>query len=511
MKPNPKIVICCLLAILPCSSSFADENSATYSIQCDIGPDVGQSFGSLFESRNSEGRVVVGAGFQDVYNTRFRNDRHTLQFYVRPNAGDERFTIRRTPHPDLDCGVYLFDHDSSIYAWTSVGNNSVRKWDETAKKWIAQLPRSMAAVRSGDGVMRLGDGRLVFGNNKVRYNDRVILTSKDTDYNYYYAHGHLFFYRQLRASQGGNTVLYACPWTPREPQVDLSRAIVFKPKYDREVPFAWGQIGKQALTVSNQGGLYVFEEGKWRTLLEANNQVSYQVYSIIQLYDRLLLAQYPTGNLFEYRGKGKPKQLKGFPPKLPGVSASARECQTTAIYRGELFAGVWPWAEIWRYDFDKQKWHSLGRGFTHPKLTDKQTHPYEQHTKRFRLVQNHWGQRITGMIPMGDELWMSTSAKGTYRWHAKYDFLTEMQRREYGAVLRLKMPGSLSVPIRWNGGKLNLKFQVDRKRMAVYQDGKLLASQSLGSQFKVNLDKLKTKWGTGIFGPLAGKVISRKP
>ena len=51
-----------------------------------------------------------------------------------------------------------------------------------------------------------------------------------------------------------------------------------------------------------------------------------KVYSMLNYHDRLLMAQYPTGELFEYRGK-ELKRLKGWPPKLPGVSSSAREAQ----------------------------------------------------------------------------------------------------------------------------------------------------------------------------------------
>ena len=70
------------------------------------------------------------------------------------------------------------------------------------------------------------------------------------------------------------------------------------------------------------------------------------------------------------------------------------------------------------------------------------------------------------------------------------------------------MPGHLSVPIRWNGGKLNLEFRVNGKEIAIYQDGKLLGRSSLGKEFKVNLARLKTRWRMGIFGPFSGTTSS---
>jgi hypothetical protein len=33
------------------------------------------------------------------------------------------------------------------------------------------------------------------------------------------------------------------------------------------------------------------------------------------------------------------------PPKLAGVSGSAREAQTTVIFGGEVLVDVWPWGD----------------------------------------------------------------------------------------------------------------------------------------------------------------------
>lgn len=490
----------------------ASVTSTTFSMEVDFGQDRGQSFGSLFEVKNADGRVVAGAGFQDVYNTRFRTGRHDLQFFVRPDTGDDQFTIERLPHPDLDCGVYLFDYDSQVYAWTSAKNNSVRRWNEKTRQWVAELPPGLSAIRSGDGVIQLGNGQLVFSNDSASYNGRRILSKPEVGgyHNFYYADGHLFFYHRHSADKGAFTRLYACPWTPKNSgAIDLSAAIVLKTKYERETPFSWGQYGGQVLTVSNMGGIYVFEGGKWRTILAADNTYSYQVYSALHWHDRLLMAQYPTGNVFEYRGR-EANRLQDWPPVMPGVSPSARECQTLSIYRGDLLAGVWPWAELWRYKRNASQWQFMDRMFTHPKITDKQIHPYEAEAKRFRLVVNHWGQRITGMIPHGDALFLSTSSKGTSAWDEKYDFLSDKQRREYGAVLRLRMPGNLTAQIQWKDGPTRLEFEIQGDRLTIRQDGKEIAEAMLPDDFAVDLSQIKVNWSQGVFGPLAGNFLSGK-
>ena len=57
----------------------------------DFGKDVGQNWGTLFEARDAEGRTVLGAGFTGVYNTAFRMDRYTLQFFVRDDEAEMKF------------------------------------------------------------------------------------------------------------------------------------------------------------------------------------------------------------------------------------------------------------------------------------------------------------------------------------------------------------------------------------------------------------------------------------
>jgi len=490
-----------------------DSTLARYTVSVDFGQDVGQSFGTIFESRSSDARVVVGAGFMDVYNTHFRAGRRMLQFFVRTKETAEKFSVERLPHPDLDCGVYLFNLDEQVFAWSSVRGNAVRRWDEASNRWLDDLPHRMPMPRSGDVVMRLGKGLLVMAHNQVVYNDRTVLSppEKGNYYNFYYALGRLFFYHTVNSEAEKFTKIYACPWTPAETApVSLSQASVIETKYAGETPFAWGQFEDTVLTVSNQGGIYAFQDHAWKTLLEADNAVSYQVYSMLNNYDRLLLAQSPSGHLFEYTGDDVPKELDSWPPRLPGVSSSAREAQTLGIYRGDLFVGVWPWAELWRYDHGEAKWHSIGRMFTHPNITDKRVHPYEAAAEKYGLVTNHWGQRVTGMVPLGDAMLLSTSSKGTGRWEDQYDFLTEQQRREYGAVLRLKMPGNLSAPITWTGKPTKFEFIFTDRAMIMRQDGHQMAAAPFQPPKDAPWDRLDTTWGHGVFGRFSGELLSKE-
>ncbi|QDT77316.1 hypothetical protein Mal35_07420 [Gimesia maris] len=506
---------CLVLTGLTTSYVEADEPEGdnqpvvTFSTELNLGQDVGQNFGSLFELRDKNGAVIAGAGFMEVYNTRFRSDRHTLQFYVKPTQDSQQSQTERLPHPDLGCGIYLMDLNQTISAWGGDRTESLRTWNPKAADWSAAHSPETGPLRSGDGQMRIGDGLLTFCSSTATYNDRVILNPPKVGryYNFYYANGFLCFYYGNRSEQGGFTRVMACPWTPADQgPVDLTKAISIECKYVGATPFAWGQFQKELLTVSNYGGVYAFDGKQWRTVKEASKKYSYQVYSMLNFRDRLLLAQYPSGELFEYRGGTEIKQLHGWPPRLPEVSPSAREAQTLAIYRGDLFAGVWPWGELWRYNEDENRWHSHGRMFSHPVAHKRTVHPYEEEAKAHNLVLNHWGQRVTGLVPLGDSLMVSTSTKGTYPWLEKYTFLTDDQRREYGTVLDFKMPGNLAAQIKWKDAPIQLEFVVEPQRLVIRQDGQELGSTPFSADDIKRLQDATLTWGNGIFGKLNGTL-----
>ncbi len=496
-----------LVLLAAADESPAREPLKIFFISSSLGEDQGQSFGSLFEIHDSNGTLVAGAGFADVYNTRFRSDRHTLQFFVRDPAHRQRYSTMDLPHPDMDMGVYLMGVNQELRAWTSARSNRVQRWNPEQREWIKETDGGI--VSSGDGVMRVGAGVLRFLSNKATYDDRVILSPPEVGryYNFYYALGHLFFYHGQRTDEGGFTRVLACRWKPgQEGEIDVSKAVAIEAKYVGATPFAWGQYKDQVLTVDNQGGVYVFQQDRWRMLLEADDQVSYQVYSMTNFYDRLYLAQYPTGNLFEYDGKQLVRK-QDWPPRVPGVAKNAREAQTMAIYGGDLMVGVWPWAELWRYQHDTDSWHSMGRMFKHPALRADLTHPYEEQANRLDLVTNFFGQRITGMVPIVEGLMMSTSAKGTYEWNPKFDFLNDQQRREYGAVIKLQRPGCLAAQIQWTGKPIKFDFRVTQDSISVFQDGKRIAMTKHDMPLKwLSSTGLKMTLGKGAYGDFSGSI-----
>jgi hypothetical protein len=480
------------------------------SVTIDRGQDVGQSFGALFEASSGDGSLVIGAGFQNAYNTRYRADRHAIQFFIRPTSGRREMTIEKLPRPtDNLTGAYLLARDGTVYSTYG----GLKSWNAKTRTWDT----AVEPVGTGE-TMRVGNGTLAFGNSSVTWNGRTILEppSQGSYQLFFYANGHLCFYhvnrgdrpyREYKDDEDGFSRLYACPWTPAQDKVDLAEAVVLRLPVVGETTFAWGQLRNQIVTGSNIGGFYVFEDGAWRTLLKPNIGVSYQLYSTLGFHDRLLMGQYPTGRVFEYDGK-KITDQPGWPPVLQGVSDRAREAQTTAIYGGDLFVGVWPWGEVWRNNPDSQQWIFMRRMFEHPALSADIVHPYDVENRN-NSPGNLWGQRVTSLVVNGADLFISTSAKAPYEWEpGRYPFLAPDKWKSYGKVYRATMPGHLSASTKWSDGPTRLEFVIREREISIHQDGVLLATSPLTGTLAAQTRKAGSfkniKWGSGIYGPHGG-------
>jgi hypothetical protein len=477
------------------------------------GRDLGQSFGSLFETTSDDGSVVIGAGFQNAYNTRYRADRHAVQFFIRPSSGQREMATEELPRPNNELtGSYLFSRDDTLYSTFG----GLKTWNDESGTWAAS-----AGAGGTHETMRIGDGELTFGDSIVTFDGRTILEppSEGSYQLFFYANGHLCFYHVNRkdkpyhpyiSDDDGFSRLYACPWTPDQQRVDISKASTLRLPVVGETTFAWGQLRQQIVTGSNIGGFYVFENHAWRMLLEPNLNVSYQLYSSLGYHDRVLMGQYPTGRVFEYDGKTITDQ-KGWPPVMAGVTGSAREAQTSVIYGGDLMVGVWPWGEVWRYNPDSERWIFMRRMFDHPALSDKITHPYDVEN-RGNSPQNLWGQRVTSLVTNGPDLFISTSAKAPFKWDPKpYPFLAPEKWKSYGKVYRATIPGHLAATTKWTDGATKLEFIIHGRELAIHQDGEPLATATLNGPLAAQLDKVKslekTQWGNGIYGRFGGTSL----
>ena len=130
-RPVLALTIACLSIHHALAADESKLAATRITVTIDRGADVGQSFGSLFEARSADGSLVIGAGFQNAYNTRYRGDRHAVQFYIRPTDGERAVSTVELPRPNQTfTGSYLFSRDGAIYSTYG----GVKTWDAKSER-----------------------------------------------------------------------------------------------------------------------------------------------------------------------------------------------------------------------------------------------------------------------------------------------------------------------------------------------------------------------------------------
>lgn len=478
------------------------DKDVTYRMTFDPGKDTGQHLGSLFQITDASGRAVMGAGFEGAYNTYYRSDRFLLHVFARPADGADPLGQSPFTRPSEAPGHYLFNVPGGLAASDRASQEKTRRWNTETEKWEAAGP---PVFQVGKRQFKMYPNRLIDKGKTVFSFDPEVGTAGL----YYYAAGHLFFHEALANTENRQTFIAACPWDPEtEEKVSMEGVQSMAMGAPGEFPYAYGQLHGDVFAATNNGGLYRFRDGDWSIQRASDPNTSFQIYSMINYYDRLLMGQYPTGELFEIVG-GELRQVPGWSLLPAGASPRAREAQTLALYRGELFAGVWPWGEVWRLSGPDAAWSFCGRLFTRPEVQETVTAPYEEEmTTLGEKVNNLWGQRVTSLVPQGDGLLAGTSNKNGAPCEERLQFLGEGLCEEYGAVYRLFLPGHRSVPVPWTGAARELEVRFTATEMRVSLDGMppVVLPLDLAS---LDLDGAYTwHWGQGIFGPLYGTVVA---
>ncbi len=498
LPPFRLLAECGMLMVTASAQAAAEAERLRVELSVELSEDLGQNFGTLFEVKDAQGKLVGGAGFEGVYNTTGRGNRFRLHFFLKSPGAPPEFEVKPLPRSTTDAGVYLADFRGRLQAQSASGgeDRQVRAWNGT--EWVADEEHTPFATYVAGKVMEVLSPQVLYDRQPI-----LDLSEKNVGIGrYYYAGGHLF----VRVFNDDLNEIAACAWRPGQSgQIDYDSAKKIPMRMPREFIYAYGQLGEDVLAATNTGGVYRFNGDEWACLVEPIADVSYQVYTMINYEDRLLLGQYPTGNLFEYDGR-EVRHLADQPPVMPGVSSHAREAQTSAIYGGDLYVGVWPWAELWRLDSNTDTWQFCRRMFTHPPLTDAQVHPYEKEATQLGHVLNRWGHRITGLVPMGDSLFVSTSSKGSTPYDPSFGFLNEGDKwKEYGRVYELTLPGQVSIDTEWNSGplKFEIKISPDEITLRQIQGNTGSAKLSRGMYEAVLGGKFQPQ--NGVYGKFRGR------
>jgi hypothetical protein len=204
-----------------------------FRLSVDRGKDLGQCFGSLFEVTSDDGKITIGAGFQNAYNTRLRADRHSLHFFVRDNAVPKDLSVTKVSRPNELCGTYLHSIDDQLIS--TYGGH--RKWNETSSTW-----QTVPDVGGTGESMRVGTGMLQFGDSCVQYNGRAILDRPDRgDYQmFFYANSYICFYHVVRGDSSQRWSLAQGMFDHPKPAPELVHPYDVENRHNT-VPNLWGQ------------------------------------------------------------------------------------------------------------------------------------------------------------------------------------------------------------------------------------------------------------------------------
>ena len=475
----------CLNAVFAAPSPAMDV-----SLRVTLGDDRGQPLGSLFEARDNQGHVVAGAGFYDAHATYLRDHNRQVVFFVKTASPQPTITNLGKPFGPENNGTRIQVVGDKLVAFHRAGNAVAFQTLNAGDTWTPYDGVWTGTANAFGGIQLVDNKKLVFEGSRIRYDGVVVYESKLGSGRYYYSGGKLFLYH------GNPDRLYVVAWAPGD-VVLLETADGFDIVGN---VFTYGTYNNEVLITTNVGEFYSYSDGSLTTHRTTDGK-SWQGYSMLQFYEQVLIGHYPSGSLYVYDGDG----LRPFVPPLPvpkNVSANAREVQTLAVYGGDLYVGVWPWGEVWRFDRETEAWTLVGRVFNRPEMTKDDQEPFARAMKDKPAPYNYWGQRVTSLTNFGDSLYIATMNKQGKPLLPEHDFLDDVTVSQYGAIHKLHVPGQITASFEWKD-QSTFRFVAEEETVAIFQDGTLLGRASSGDTSRLN-GTTSMEIGTGIYGPLRG-------
>ena len=124
-------------------------------------------------------------------------------------------------------------------------------------------------------------------------------------------------------------------------------------------------------------------------------------------------------------------------------------------------------------------------------------------------VLNRWGHRITGLIPLGDSLFVSTSSKGSTPYDPSYGFLNEDDKwKEYGRIYQLTLPGQVSIDTEWKAGPITFEITATPDQLTLRQAG---GKSQVARITRAMFDALRSGQviqRSGVFGKFGGQELT---
>lgn len=453
-------------------SNFEGEQATISEIEIslELGEDLGQPLGTLFEIRQGSS-LVGGAGFAQNYGTFSPHTARVLSFYV--SDGDSAVHIKPIGRP-FAYSSQVFNVNGDLIAVSQPDEDDLpKRYDPKTGEWLVWRESPLS------GVQEVAERLLIYEPHRASYDDVILYEDMQSFLSFLYRAGELFIYRHDPPHAPR-----ICNWRPGGALRDCK---AFEVPDTFGFPYALHWRDGEFFAATNQGYVFSVSRENGVTTLFSRLQPgskSWQGYAFHDWFDDILLGMYPNGNLYSLRHEDF---LNLNVPR--GASSLGREAQSMAIYNGLLFVGLWPWSEI--HGLSEWGGQFIGRLIEQPAHSDGTRAPYGDRGKAEKGRRfNAWGQRVTALVPWRDSLIASTSNKSG---SAAYSDLIP-NAEDYGKVFKITTGRNLACPIEWRPNT-RLRFTILPDRLDVAQDGDEICSHSLGARVFGEVSLAQGLWG----------------
>jgi hypothetical protein len=482
---------------------------------------VGGASGTVLEAAGPSGRVL-GIGFPETFNTvRHHRDRH-LSVFVRD--GDRSSEVVNLHHPERWMTA-VFHRDGLRGQRLSVLNAPLG-WQrcvpaDNPGQWI-QIDRqvfSYNAVREyGHDAREFGEdcgfvmiGRIdhgLFGNCLI--STAGVLYFRPIAVQFGIAPDHrlrpVYFDDRVLVLQhvderSRHPGFVACTLSSANTVENCSYTKFENPD---EFVYALGSQRRGVAITSNFGNIWwVSGADAAVARLLVSDGTSLQLYAAVRYGKDIWWGEYPTGSVMKFDSEGRLQRTQAQLPIDNYRHSAAAELQTFAIYKGDLFAGVWPYGQVFRHELESGNWSLLRRFFSGPPIEAGGPEPFRDLTGT-----NEAGQRITDMIAHGDSLYVATSSKSGSATALPAEVRAQPVGEEYGNVYRVRMTGALSVGLP-AGSDLLLRVRLTRDAVEIVMGEEVLARTRIDSVGLGCIDRITLLEGTfgSLVGPSSDSVV----
>ena len=472
------------------SNEIRNYNINKISINIDIKKDIGQQLGTLFSINDENGTNIAGAGFIESHSYFIKDNNRNLQFFIKENDNSQ---INKIKENFDSTHIRLMSNGKDLLT-----SNNLVESDNIPDNWKYDNGTFTKIDNNFNWITFVNNKPMKFYPNKITYDDIEILNTKVKS-TFYYSNGKLYIFTNTN-----NPKLEVCSWTYEEKQINKNGCKQFDIPYPRTNPIAFGNLSNQTIIALNNGIILNYSNDSISIINKEDEGKGVQFYTTLNYYDKMLLGEYPYGQIYSYDGIKLIKENNNIPP----LGTSGRELQTLTIYRGDIYAGVWPWGELFKNNnLNSDDWKLVKRVFSEPYINDPGIAPYRniiQPNFKYRNIElNAWGQRIVSLVPFEKSLFLSTSNKGGDKYSKEVNFVKNPN--EYGAIWELKANTNISCPFVWKENSI-IDFNFFDHLVIIYQDNNLLCKTILQNNYISLLKKNKLIIGNGIYGKFNGEI-----